>query len=110
MGVRRRGLDRRVCPLDAGDRPEGYPDLPSAVAAIVKAGTPLVLQDQAGFRDNLSKAYAMGLMTIGDIDAALRGNLRVRFRLGDLDPADRVPGKKILGTETPWAEPAAFQK
>jgi beta-glucosidase len=89
---------------------KAYPDLPTAIAGIVKAGTPLILQDQTGFRDNVTKAYAMGLMTIQEIDAALRGNLRVRFRLGDLDPADRVPGKKILGTETPWAEPAASQK
>ncbi len=43
---------------------KAYPDLPTAIAAIVKAGTPLVLQDQAGFRDNVTKAYAMGLMTI----------------------------------------------
>jgi beta-glucosidase len=87
-----------------------YPDLPTAVAAIVKAGTPLVLQDQAGFRDNISKAYTTGLMSVADIDAALRGNLRVRFRVGDLDPADRVPGKKILGTETPWTDPASILK
>jgi beta-glucosidase len=86
-----------------------YPDLPTAIAAIVKAGTPLVLQDQAGFRDNVTKAYSMGLMKIADIDAALRGNLRVRFRLGDLDPPDRVPGKKILGTETPWTDIPARQ-
>ena len=87
-----------------------YPDLPSAVAAIVKAGTPLVLQDQTGFRDNVTNAYTSGKMTVGDIDAALRGNLRVRFRVGDLDPSDRVPGKQILGTETPWAEMPAWQK
>jgi len=86
-----------------------YPDLPSAVAAIVKAGTPLVLQDQAGFRDNVKNAYTTGKMTVEEMDAALRGNLRVRFRVGDLDPPDRVPGKKILGTETPWAQAAAAQ-
>ena len=86
-----------------------YPDFPSAVAGIVKAGTPLILQDVAGFRDNITKAYTMGLMTVADIDAAMRGNLRVRFRLGDLDPADRVPGKQILGTEAPWTQPAAWQ-
>jgi beta-glucosidase len=87
-----------------------YPDLPTAVAAIVKAGTPLVLQDQSGFRDNVSKAYTQNLMSIDDIDAALRGNLRVRFRVGDLDPPDRVPGKKILGTETPWNEMPTIMK
>jgi beta-glucosidase len=87
-----------------------YPDLPTAIAAIVKAGTPLILQDQQGFRDNVKAAYTQNLMTIDDIDAALRSNLRVRFRVGDLDPADRVPGKKILGTETPWNGADAAQK
>jgi beta-glucosidase len=88
---------------------QDYPDLPTAIAAIVKAGTPLVLQDQTGFRDNVTKAYAMNLMSIDDIDAALRGNLRVRFRVGDFDPADRVPGKRIKGDEAPWTQQAAVQ-
>ena len=86
-----------------------YPDFPHAVAGIVKAGTPLILQDQAGFRDHITKAYTDKLMTVADMDAALRGNLRVRFRVGDLDPADRVPGKQILGNEAPWTQPAAWQ-
>src|SRR5436190_14472061 len=86
-----------------------YPDYPTAIAAIVKAGTPLILQDQSGFRTNISSAYTQGLMSIDDIDAALRGNLRVRFRVGDFDPADRVPGKRIAGTETPWNETPAWQ-
>src|SRR4029450_11311187 len=88
---------------------KAYPDYPTAIAAIVKAGTPLILQDQAGFRDNIASAYTQKLMTIADIDAALRGNLRVRFRVGDLDPPDRVPGKQILGTETAWAQRAAWE-
>jgi beta-glucosidase len=88
---------------------KAFPDYPTAIAAMVKAGTALILQDQAGFRTNIENAYKMGLMTVADMDAALRGNLRVRFRVGDLDPADRVPGKRILGTETPWAQPAAVQ-
>src|SRR4029079_9269491 len=57
-----------------------YAPLPDALAALAKTVTLLVLQDQAGFRDNVTKAYAMGLMKVEDIDAALRGNLRVRFR------------------------------
>jgi beta-glucosidase len=87
-----------------------YPDLPTAIAAIVKAGTPLILQDQAGFRTNVSNAYSQGLMSMADIDAALRGNLRVRFRVGDLDPPARVPGKAIMGTETPWNDAASTMK
>jgi beta-glucosidase len=88
---------------------KAFPDYPTAIGAMVKAGTALILQDQAGFRTNISNAYAMGHMTIEDVDAALRGNLRVRFRVGDFDPADRVPGKRIMGTETPWAQQAAWQ-
>jgi len=88
---------------------KAFPDYPTAIAAIVKAGTPLILQDQAGFRDHIASAYTQGLMTVAEMDAALRGNLRVRFRVGDLDPPDRVPGKRILGTETPWAQSAAWQ-
>ena len=49
-------------------------------------------------------------MNVADMDAALRGNLRVRFRVGDLDPPDRVPGKQILGTETPWNQPPAGRR
>jgi beta-glucosidase len=96
-------------PATLVENQKAYPDYPTAVAAIVKAGTPLILQDQAGFRTHIENAYNMGLMTVAEMDAALRGNLRVRFRLGDLDPPDRVPGKKILGTETPWVQMPAWQ-
>jgi beta-glucosidase len=89
---------------------KAYPNYPEAIAAIVKAGTPLILQDDPNFRMNIDNAYNQGLMTVEEMDAALRGNLRVRFRVGDFDPPDRVPGKKILGTETPWNEPAAWAK
>jgi len=87
-----------------------YADLPTAIAAIVKAGTPLILQDQSGFRTNVSNALSQGLMSTADMDAALRGNLRVRFRVGDLDPPDRVPGKQILGTEAPWTSQDSIAK
>ncbi len=42
------------------------------------------------------------MITAADIDAASRANLRVRFRLGEFDPASRVPYKSIAATETPW--------
>src|SRR6185503_14738961 len=40
-------------------------------------------------------ALAKGLLTEADIDRALRRVLKVRFRLGELDPADRVPYRQI---------------
>jgi beta-glucosidase-like glycosyl hydrolase len=75
-----------------------YPDLPRRSRRSSRRARRWCCKDQAGFRDNVKNAYTTGKMTVEEMDAALRGNLRVRFRVGDLDPPDRVPGKKILGT------------
>ena len=79
-----------------------YANLPAAMAAIIKGGTGLILQDQADARPAVMTAYSGGMITVADIDAASRANLRVRFRLGDFDPPARVPYKSISGTATPW--------
>ena len=79
-----------------------YTSLPAAMAAIIKGGTGLILQDQADARPAVMTAYSGGMITVADIDAASRANLRVRFRLGDFDPPARVPYKSISGTATPW--------
>jgi len=79
-----------------------YTTLPAAMAAIIKGGTGLILQDQADARPAVMTAYSGGMITVADIDAASRANLRVRFRLGDFDPPARVPYKSISGTATPW--------
>jgi len=79
-----------------------YPNLPAAMAAIIKGGTGLILQDQADTRPAVMSAYSGGMITVADIDAASRANLRVRFRLGDFDPPARVPYKSIAASETPW--------
>ena len=63
-----------------------YANLPAAMAAIIKGGTGLILQDQADARPAVMTAYSGGMITAADIDAASRANLRVRFRLGDFDP------------------------
>jgi len=81
---------------------KAYANLPAAMAAIIKGGTGLILQDQADARPAVMTAYSGGMITTADIDAASRANLRVRFRLGDFDPPSRVPYKSITATETPW--------
>jgi beta-glucosidase len=44
-------------------------------------------------------------MTITDVDTVLRNTMRMRIRLGDLDPAASVPYKSITGT--PWTGDSA---
>src|SRR4029077_9174947 len=56
----------------------------------------------ADARPAVMTAYSQGMITTADIDAASRANLRVRFRLGEFDPAARVPYRSIAATETPW--------
>src|SRR6185503_4547299 len=53
----------------------------------------------------LRRGVQMNLATVADLDFALRGSLRLRFRLGDLDPKARVPYRAVTGTENPWATP-----
>jgi beta-glucosidase len=72
----------------------------AAVTGLVEAGTSVLVQPNVQIP--IASAYTMGLLTDADIDAVLRPLLRVRFRLGDLDPPSYVPYKTILGTETPW--------
>ena len=77
-----------------------FPTLEAAVAAIIQGGTGTLVQDRIATQ--IANAYAQGLYGDADMDAALRPVLRVRFRLGDLDPASYVPYKQIASTETPW--------
>ncbi|MEO6003398.1 MAG: glycoside hydrolase family 3 C-terminal domain-containing protein [Opitutus sp.] len=83
-----------------------FPDNATATAACIKAGINLFLDRIDGVKEALTR----GLITESDIDAAIRGRLRIFIRLGLLDPADRVPYAKI-GRETgnapePWDDPA----
>jgi len=78
-----------------------YPDFETAAAESVKAGIGQFLDD---YREPLRAALKRGLLTEADIDRALRGNFRVKIRLGLLDPPSRVPYSSI-GKESidPWA-------
>jgi beta-glucosidase len=55
----------------------------------------------------MSKAYTDGKLTKADMDAALRGNFRMRFRLGEFDPPAQVPYSTVDGNSTPWTSDTA---
>jgi beta-glucosidase len=76
-----------------------------AVGAAIANTSGVLLQSMVA--PNVTDGYAMGLFTQADVDAAIGPALRTRFQTGDFDPASYVPSKQILGTETPWATPAA---
>ncbi len=78
-------------------------NLPEAAAAAIQAGQSVIL---ASDRDAVAGAYEQGLVTLEQVDASLRGNLRMRFRLGEFDPPELVPYTAIAGSETPWSSPA----
>lgn len=103
------GLDGIICTDGGGlshlvNEHKAFPDLATATAACIKAGINLFLDRIDGVKEALDR----GLLTEADLDRAIRGRLRLFFRLGLLDPADRVPYASIGregGTE-PWDEPA----
>jgi beta-glucosidase len=76
-----------------------YPDPTEAVAGCVKAGISVFLdQFAAPLRDALDKK----LVTESDIEHNIRGNLRMRMRLGEFDPPGMSPYEKISDNEQPW--------
>ena len=97
-------FDGMVC-TDAGSLPNltrqfhYYPDPTAAVAGSVKAGITVFLDQYAvPLRDALEKK----LLNQADIERNIRGNIRMRMRLGEFDPAEIVPYSNIAGTEEPW--------
>jgi beta-glucosidase len=97
-------FDGMVC-TDAGSLPNltrqfhYYPDPTAAVAGSVKAGITVFLDQYAvPLRDALEKK----LLNEADIERNIRGNIRMRMRLGEFDPAEMVPYSNIAGTEEPW--------
>lgn len=63
-----------------------------ATALAIKAGND---SDDTEFQTNIPLAVRRGLLTVKDVDGALRRVLRVGFRLGAFDPADQNPYSKI---------------
>ena len=103
------GFDGMIC-TDANAMQAAYQSykyfssLEDAAAGVVKAGTPVMLSGNAAA---MSSAYADGKLTKADMDAALAGNFRMRFRLGEFDPAAQMPFSTVDGNSTPWTSDAA---
>ena len=83
-----------------------YPTIEQAIGAAISTGSSGVLL-QSNVAPTVNSAFAMGLITEADVDAAIGPALRIRFRTGDFDPPSYVPYKQIQATETPWATLAA---
>ncbi|GLX66430.1 glycoside hydrolase family 3 protein [Paenibacillus glycanilyticus] len=62
-----------------------------AVALTIKAGVDSITDDHPISKQAIRDALTDGLLTENDLDTALRNTFRVRFRLGEFDPADRNP-------------------
>jgi beta-glucosidase len=101
------GFDGMIC-TDAGGMPnlmrsqKLVGSLPEAAALAVKAGINVFLDQHAG---PVKEALAKGLLTEDDIVDRIKGNLRMRMRLGEFDPPELVPFSKITGKEEPWYGP-----
>ncbi len=80
---------------------KAYPDLEHATAAAMKAGIGMFLTMGEDWKGAVKSALADHLITEKDLDDSLRGSLRVAFRLGLLDSADKVPFSKLKGQPNP---------
>jgi beta-glucosidase len=67
---------------------KSFPDKEHGSAAAVKAGINYFLDT---YKDDLAKALKDGLVTEADLDASLRGWLRVLVKLGEFDSVNDVP-------------------
>lgn len=96
---------------DAGDmmgimRDHGYYDSHTpGVAASIKAGIDSITDDAALSKAALVEALEQGLLSWDDIDRALFHTFRVRFRLGEFDPAELNP-YAVIGEESMMTEAA----
>jgi beta-glucosidase len=101
------GFDGMIC-TDAGGMPnlmrsqKVVSSLPEAAAMAVKAGVTVFLDRHAGY---VKEALDQNLLTEADIVDRVKGNLRMRMRLGEFDPPALVPYSAITGKEEPWYGP-----
>jgi beta-glucosidase len=81
-----------------------YPDLVTAAAACIKAGITMFLDN---YKEPLKEALEKKMVTEEEINAAVRGNLRVMLKLGLLDQNPVNPYAKIGIADTlePWTKP-----
>jgi beta-glucosidase len=80
-----------------------YPDLTTAAAGCIKAGTTMFLDR---YKDPLKQALDEKLVTEQEIDGAIRGTLRVLLKLGLLDQSPENPYSQIGIADTidPWTK------
>ena len=83
-----------------------YPTRAEGAAAVVKSSIGMFLDK---YRDEVREALDRGLLTEGDIDRAIRGNLKVALKLGMLDGPDSPNPYRYIGADTtgiaPWLRP-----
>jgi len=81
-----------------------FKDSEEAVAAAIKVGMNQFLVIGGNARDNINKALTNKLITVADINAAIRGKLKTIIKLGLLDPQNRNPYAGIGGSgeAEPW--------
>lgn len=92
---------------DAGDvtgtvREHGYlRTWPEAFAASIRAGIDSITDNTADVIGAIEQALALGLLAEADLDAALKRTFRIRFLLGEFDPAGLCPyssiGENVIG-------------
>jgi len=76
-----------------------YQTAGEAAAGAIKAGTNVFLDR---FEQPVREALENQLLTEEDIDNVIKGNFRMRMRLGEFDPPEMVPYNQISGNEEPW--------
>jgi beta-glucosidase len=81
-----------------------YKTYQQATAETVKAGIGQLLVFIINVPKTIKQGLEEKLLTVGDIDAALRGKFRTVIRLGLLDPPEMVPYSSIgrAGEAEPW--------
>lgn len=79
-------------------------DRAAAAAACIKAGITKFLDE---YKDAVYEALRRKLISVEDIEKAIRGNLRISLKLGLLDHAEDNPYAAIGVTDTiaPWSKP-----
>ncbi len=79
-------------------------DRAAAAAACIKAGITKFLDE---YKDAVYEALHRKLISVEDIEKAIRGNLRISLKLGLLDHAEDNPYVAIGVTDTiaPWSKP-----
>lgn len=79
-------------------------DRAAAAAACIKAGITKFLDE---YKDAVYEALHRKLISVEDIEKAIRGNLRISLKLGLLDHAEDNPYAAIGATDTiaPWSKP-----